>query len=80
MKLTTDIDIDVANRESVLNLFEHTPASLIKDKGFVKHNTGVYFTDIPVASDGLATVDRSHSFILCQYKPSTNTLRVNSFE
>ena len=58
MKSTTDIDIDVANRDSVLNLFEHTPASLIKDKGFVKHNTGVYFHKMPKNPiTGLATID-----------------------
>ena len=58
MKSTTDIDIDVANRESVLNLFEHTPASLIKDNSYVKHNTGVYFHKMPKNPiTGLATID-----------------------
>ena len=62
MKSTTDIDIDVANRESVLNLFEHTPASLIKDKGFVKHNTGVYFHKMPKNPiTGLATIDHKEA-------------------
>ena len=58
MKSTTDIDIDVANRDSVLNMFKHTPASLTKDKGFVKHNTGVYFHKMPTNPiTGLATID-----------------------
>lgn len=40
-----DIDIDVADRRKVLNQFDCVDASL---DGLKKHNTGVYFTDIPV--------------------------------
>ena len=47
MKFKSDIDIDFANREQILNLLEHTPASIIKDNKISKHNTGVYFTKIP---------------------------------
>lgn len=43
-----DIDIDFANREHVLKLFKHIPASIVKDNTFTKHNTGVYFHEIPV--------------------------------
>lgn len=48
MKFKSDIDIDFANREQILSLLKHTPASIIKDDKLSKHNTGVYFTDIPV--------------------------------
>lgn len=40
-----DIDIDVADRIKVLENFDSFNASL---DGLKKHNTGVYFTDIPV--------------------------------
>lgn len=53
-----DIDIDIGNRDSLLKLIKHTPAAINRDGKWVKHNTGVYVTDIP--SDpitGLATVD-----------------------
>lgn len=40
-----DIDIDVADRNKVLENFDSFNASL---DGLKKHNTGVYFTDIPV--------------------------------
>jgi hypothetical protein len=44
----TDIDIDVKDRDVLLEKLKHTPASIIKDGEIKKHNTGVYFTDIPV--------------------------------
>ncbi len=49
-----DIDIDFADRTSILNHINGTPARLENNK---KHNTGVYFTDIPVAGDGIATIN-----------------------
>ena len=42
-----DVDIDFFNREQALNLFKHTPASIIKDDIIEKHKTGVYFHDTP---------------------------------
>ena len=48
MKFKSDIDIDFADREQVLNLLNVTPASIIRDGKLVRHNTGVYATDIPV--------------------------------
>ena len=44
MKLP-DIDIDLKNRDSILKLLKHIPASINDNK---KHNTGVYFNSIPV--------------------------------
>ena len=58
MKFGSDIDIDFANREQILNLLPHTPATIIKDKQATKHNTGVYFTDIPTDPfQGFASID-----------------------
>jgi hypothetical protein len=48
MKFKSDIDIDFADRQQVLDLLNVTPASIIRDGKLVKHNTGVYATDIPV--------------------------------
>jgi hypothetical protein len=48
VKFTSDIDIDVADRDQALALLGHTAASIIRDDKITKHNTGVYFTQIPV--------------------------------
>jgi hypothetical protein len=48
MKFKSDIDIDFGDRQKILSLIKHTPASIIRDEKISKHNTGVYFTDIPV--------------------------------
>jgi len=57
MKFKSDIDIDFADRDQILNLIDAIPASIIKDK-LVKHNTGVYVTDIPQDPfTGCASID-----------------------
>lgn len=44
-----DIDIDFANRNQILDLIKHIPASIIdENNNFKKHNTGIYFQNIPV--------------------------------
>jgi len=48
LKFQSDIDIDFADRQQVLDLLNVTPASIIRDGKLTKHNTGVYATDIPV--------------------------------
>ena len=48
MKFTSDIDIDVGDRDQALALLKYTAASIIKEGKNARHNTGVYFTDIPV--------------------------------
>lgn len=47
MTFKSDIDIDFANREKILSLLAHVPASIMRDGRLVKHNTGVYFTEVP---------------------------------
>jgi len=52
-----DIDIDFVDREQALKLFDHVVASRLEDQKTVKHNTGVYFHDVPVnAVTGLSAV------------------------
>jgi hypothetical protein len=48
MKFQSDIDIDLPNRDQALALLQHTPASILRDGNLVRHNTGIYVTDIPV--------------------------------
>lgn len=47
MKFKSDIDIDFADRDIIINLLDVTPASIIRDGKLIKHNTGVYATNIP---------------------------------
>jgi len=42
-----DVDIDFFDRDGVLKLFKHTPATIIKDEKVEKHKTGVYFHTVP---------------------------------
>ena len=58
MRFKSDIDIDFADREQVLDLLNVTPASIIRDGKLTRHNTGVYATDIPVDPfSGSASLD-----------------------
>jgi len=42
--MSADIDIDFADRETVLQLIQHVPARQSNGR---KHNSGIYVTDIP---------------------------------
>jgi len=42
-----DIDIDFLDRDKALELFRHVPASRNDNNTLVKHNTGIYFHDVP---------------------------------
>lgn len=58
MKFKSDIDIDFGDRERALALLKHTPASILRDGKLVKHNTGVYVTDIPQDPfTGMSSID-----------------------
>jgi len=53
-----DVDIDFFDRDGVLKLFKHTPASIIKEDKIEKHKTGVYFHSVPAHPiTGHATLD-----------------------
>jgi len=43
----SDIDIDFGDRTQALAHIQHVPASILRDNKLVKHNSGVYVTDIP---------------------------------
>lgn len=47
VKIDFDVDIDIADRKKALKLFKHTPASILRNGNYTRHNTGVYFQDIP---------------------------------
>lgn len=52
-----DIDIDFADRNNALKLFDHIPASRQDQSNISKHNTGIYFHSVPVeAESGLCSV------------------------
>lgn len=79
MIVNTDIDIDVADRRSLLKLIKNVPAMIERDGKKVKHNTGVYFHDIP--SDpfsGLSTVDYQKAEELGYFK--IDVLNVNVYK
>ena len=42
-----DVDIDFFDRDGVLKLFKHTPATIEKEDKVEKHKTGVYFHAVP---------------------------------
>lgn len=47
MKIDSDIDIDLGDREKLLAVIKHIPASMRNVDPVRKHPTGVYITDIP---------------------------------
>jgi hypothetical protein len=58
MKFNSDIDIDLADRQHLLDVLGVVPASQLRDGKLVKHNTGVYATQIPVDPfSGCASLD-----------------------
>lgn len=53
--MSADIDLDFADRDSVLRLIQHVPARQSQGR---RHNSGVYVTDIPVDPvAGCAAID-----------------------
>ena len=58
MKFKSDIDIDFGNRQQAIDLLSVTLASIMRDGKLIRHNTGVYPTDIPVDPFlGVASID-----------------------
>ena len=57
MIVSADIDVDFVDREQALSLLKHIKASRVENGKLVKHNTGVYFHEVPVnAVTGLSAV------------------------
>ena len=62
MKIDFDVDIDMGNRDDFLKLVNVTPASIEKESKFTKHNTGVYFQNIPkFPLDGFSTIEHKQA-------------------
>lgn len=60
--MSTDIDIDFANREQILERLSHVPAMIREGTKQRKHNTGVYFHHVFTNPfTGLATVDHKEA-------------------
>ena len=58
MKFQSDIDIDLGDRTQALAHIQHVPASILRDQKLIKHNSGIYVTDIPVDPfTGQASID-----------------------
>jgi len=47
MRIDSDIDIDLGDRDKLLAVIKHIPASMRNVNPIRKHPTGVYITDIP---------------------------------
>lgn len=53
-----DIDIDFADRNKILDVIKHIPATILDKNVNKKHNTGVYCSSIPVNPlTGTASID-----------------------
>lgn len=62
MKIDFDVDIDMANREDLLQHIKHVPASICKNGKYTKHNTGVYLQNIPFFPlEGYSTIDHKQA-------------------
>lgn len=69
MKVTTDVDIDLLDRDVLLEKIPHIVARINRDDGYTKHNTGVYFQPIPYDPvTNLATIDHKDAEELGYFK------------
>ena len=79
MIFNTDIDIDIANREALLSLIPNIPAMILNEGRQRKHNTGVYFHEIPANPfNGLSTIDHKEAEKLGYFK--IDVLNVNLYK
>lgn len=62
MRIDSDVDIDVGDRDKVLALIKHIPASMRNVTPIRKHSSGVYITDIPYdPANDMAAIDYSEA-------------------
>lgn len=79
MIVNTDIDIDVANRNRLLAAIPSTPAMIQRDGKKIKHNTGVYFHEVPEDPfTGMCTVDYKQAESMGYFK--IDVLNVNIYD
>ena len=69
MKVNTDVDIDVFDRDILLKDLKYIVARIEKDGEHTKHNTGVYFQPIPHDPlTNIATIDHKAANDLGYFK------------
>ena len=69
MKVNTDVDIDVFNRDELLKNLQHVDARIDRDDEYEKHKTGVYFQSIPYDPvTNIATIDHKDAEELGYFK------------
>lgn len=79
MIVNTDIDIDVANRTRLLTVINNTPAMIERDGKKVRHNTGVYFHEVPENPfTGMCEVDYKKAEEMGYFK--IDVLNVNIYD
>lgn len=58
MKFNSDVDIDFANRDLILEKIKHIPAAMRQSEPIRKHATGIYVADIPYDPiNNMASID-----------------------
>jgi hypothetical protein len=58
MKIDSDIDLDLGDRDKLLSVIRHVPAAMRKVNPIRKHSSGVYITEIPYDPvHDMATID-----------------------
>lgn len=69
MKVNTDVDIDLFDRDALLKHLPHIIGRIDRDGSYVKHNTGVYFQRIPRDPvTNIATIDHKDAEELGYFK------------
>lgn len=80
-KIDFDVDIDVKNRDELIRLLDVVPAAICDEKtnSLRKHNTGVYFQDIPEDKLlGHSTIDHKDAEELGYFKIDILNLSIYS--
>lgn len=55
---TTDIDIDIYDRDKAIECLNCVDASILNDRSIRKHNVGIYLQDIPTfMNTGMSSID-----------------------
>jgi hypothetical protein len=57
MTIDFDVDIDFADRDKALIGLPHVPAMIDREGNWQRHNSGVYFQDIPRLPNGISALN-----------------------
>jgi len=67
--MSTDIDLDFGDRLQALQHIKHTPASIMRNGEWTRHNSGVYVTPVPCDPvTGLCSLDYEQADALGYFK------------